>query len=351
MTKLIPDQNQTTPLLEEKRKPSMLATGTLLLVIIALLALAWQWLNTRHKFNEIEQSLSHKLETYQALNQQSLALAKQAEERSMQANARTVILEQKVAESRDQQEVLQTLYNQLAENRESTAVAEVEQLLTIANQQLQLAGNVKSALLALESAQKRMQPINLARATQLRNTLTLEIENLRKLPQVDIIGMSNQLTTLSELCGALPLISERMPITNASTAQKESYPSQQSALQKFKLGVWEDIKKMISVERIDKPEPPLLAADHVFYLRENLKLRLLTARIALLQRDEATYKADLQTVNHWLSQYFDTQHPDTIKALNIVKKLSSNDISLELPQLVDSLAAVSRYKLSLENNE
>ncbi len=342
--------NQAPPLFEEKRKPSMLTTGTLLLVIVALLTLAWQWLNTRHKFNEVEQSLSHKLEEYQALNQQSLALAKQAEDRSTQANARTVILEQKLAESRDQQEVLQTLYNRLAENRESTAVAEVEQLLNIANQQLQLAGNVKSALLALEAAQQRLQSLDLPRAVQLRETLNLEIENLRELPQIDIISMSAQLTNLSELCTTLPLISERQPTLNAKTKQPPQ-TTPQNALQKFGFAIWDDIKNLVTVERIDRPEPPLLAADHVFYLRENLKLRLLTARIALLQHDEATYKADLNTVSGWLNQYFDTKHPNTIKAFNMLKKLSSNNISIELPQLTDSLAAVNRYKLSLEKND
>jgi uroporphyrin-3 C-methyltransferase len=351
MTEPIPHDNRATALFVEKRRPSMLATGTLLLVIIAILTLAWQWLNTRHRFNEVEKSLSHKLEIYQALNQQSLALATQAEERSTQANARTVLLEQKLAESRDQQEVLQTLYNQLAENRESTAVAEVEQLLNIANQQLQLAGNVKSALLALQAAQKRLQPIDLPRATQLRETLNLEIEKLRDLPQVDVITLSAQLTYLSELCSTLPLISERQPTLNANAVQQESQTTEKNALQRFAFSIWDDIKNLVTVERIDKPEPPLLAADHAFYLHENLKLRLLTARIALLQHDEATYKADLNTVNNWLNQYFDTKHPNTIKAFNLLKKLSSNNISIELPQLTDSLAAVNRYKLSLEQSD
>jgi uroporphyrin-3 C-methyltransferase len=335
---------------EEKRKPSLLATGTLLLVVIALFTLAWQWLNTRHKFNEVEKSLSHKLEEYQALNQQSLTLAKKAEERSTQANARVVILEQKLAESRDQQEVLQTLYNQLAENRESAAVAEVEQLLNIANQQLQLAGNIKSALLALQAAEKKLQPLDLPGAIALRETLHLEIENLRELPQVDLISMSAQLTYLSELCHTLPLISERQPTLNANASKKSLNDAPQNTFQRFAYSIWDDIKNLITVERIDKPEPPLLAADHAFYLRENLKLRLLTARVALLQHDQATYKSDLNTVNGWLIQYFDTKHPNTIKALNMLKKLSSNNISIELPQLTESLAAVSRYKLSLEKN-
>ena len=118
----------------QNSKLSMMSIVTTVIIIITLLTLAGQWLNTRHKFNEIERSLSHKLDQYQAINQQSLALAKQAQERSTQANARTIVLEQKLAESRDQQEALQTLYTQLAESRESTAAAEVEQLLTIASQ-------------------------------------------------------------------------------------------------------------------------------------------------------------------------------------------------------------------------
>jgi len=334
----------------QNSKLSVMSIATTAIIIIALFTLAWQWLNTRHKFNEIEHSLSRKLDQYQTINQQSLALAKQAEERSAQANARTIVLEQKLAESRDQQEALQTLYTQLAESRESTAVAEVEQLLTIASQQLQLSGNVKSALLALQAAQKRLEPLDLPRAIQLRETLSLEIENLREIPQIDVINMSAQLTHLSELCGKLPLISERQPTLNAKAAADKLAAQPVSALQKVIQPMWEDIKNLVTVERISKPEPPLLAVDQAFYLRENLKLRLLTARIALLQHDEATYKADLNTVKQWLNEYFDTKHPDTIKAFNLLKKLSSNNISIELPQLTDSFAAVNRYKLTLEKN-
>lgn len=340
------------------RKPSLFANTALILVVIALLTLAWQWLNTRHRFNEIEKSLSQKLETYQALNQQSILLAKQAEERSTQANARTVILEQKLEESRDQQDVLQTLYDQLAENREATAVAEVEQLLTIANQQLQLVGNVKSALLALQAADKRLEPLDLPRARPLREALAAEIDSLHKLPQVDVMSISAQLESLGDLCASLPLISERQPTLNANviaqnTPQTRNLGSIQniSDLQKLGFSIWNDIKNLVTVERIDKPEPPLLSPDHAFYLRENLKLRLLTARVALLQHDEASYNADIKAVNEWLNQYFDTKHPNTIKAFKLLKKLSGNNVGIELPQLTESLAAVNRYKQSLEKGD
>ncbi len=94
----------------QNSKLSMMSKATTVIIVIALLTLVWQWLNTRQKFNEIEHSLGRKLEQYQSINQQSLALAKQAEERSSQANARTIVLEQKLAESRDQQDAPQTLY-------------------------------------------------------------------------------------------------------------------------------------------------------------------------------------------------------------------------------------------------
>ena len=93
-----------------KNKLSIVNLGWVVLVIGAITTLGWQWLNTRHRFNAIEQSLSQKLEQYQTINKQSLELARLAQERSVQANMRTIVLEQKLAESRDQQEALQTLY-------------------------------------------------------------------------------------------------------------------------------------------------------------------------------------------------------------------------------------------------
>lgn len=336
----------------DRRKPSLFANTALILALIALVALAWQWVNTRQRVNDIEKSLSLKLEAYQALNQQSLMLAKQAEERSTEANARTVVLEQKLEESRDQQDVLQTLYDQLAENREATAVSEVEQLLTIANQQLQLVGNVKTALLALQAADSRLEPLNLPRANQLRETLALEIKNLRRLPQVDVVSMSAQLETLGDLCAAIPLISERQPTLNTKAAQQNAANlTHLNTFQKVTYPIWNDIKNLVTVERIDKPEPPLLSTDHAFYLRENLKLRLLTARIALLQHDEISYKADLATITSWINEYFDAKHPKATQAFKLLKTLSSNNIDIQLPKLTDSIAAINRYKLSLENTD
>ena len=108
---------------------------------------------------------------------------------------------------------------------------------------------------------------------------------------------------------------------------------------------------MVRLERIDRPEPPLLPPEQEFFLRENLKLRLLTARIALLQHDEASYRADLQTAEQWLRNYFDLRHRATQAALVNIQQLSSSNIVIELPDISESLGLLNRYKLTLEHGE
>jgi uroporphyrin-III C-methyltransferase len=326
------------------RRSSLFARTALLLVIIALLTLAWQWLNTRHRFNQVEQSLSERLEQLKETSQQSLALARNADERSVETAARAAQLEQRLAESQDQQEALQTLYMELANNREERLISEVEQLLIIANQQLQLVGNLKSALIALQTADGRLQQLDTPQVIQLRKQVAQDLQRLQSLPTVDIVGMSLKLANLAESIDSLPLVSERHP-TSSPPPQPEW---QHSPLRRFAQELWHDLKQMVRLERVDRPEPPLLAPDQTFFLRENIKLRLLTARIALLQHDEATYRSDLSAAEKWLNSHFDQREPVTKSALRTIAQLSASDITIQLPDISESLALVSKYKLTLE---
>ena len=70
------------------------------------------------------------------------------------------LLEAKLAESQSQQLALEELYQELTRNRDEATLEEVEQLLLIANQQLQLASNVKAALIAMQEADARLQRID-----------------------------------------------------------------------------------------------------------------------------------------------------------------------------------------------
>jgi uroporphyrin-III C-methyltransferase len=336
---------------DRQNQPSVMAIIAMLLSFSCIGLIAWVWVVSNQHFSEIEKSLSNKLDDFRGVNEQAFALAKQADERSAQTQAQTILIQEKLAESRDQQEVLQTLYDQLAEDREETVLAEVEQLVTIANQQLQLSNNIKAALLAMQAAEKHLEPIHLPRANQLREVIGNDIQMLREYPQTDMLQVSDELDRLTMLCTNLPLISERKNnIDPVDTKQNLYEATKFGKVQRFAYAVWDDMKQLVTIERMDKPEPPLLTASHSFYLRENLKLRLITARIAFLQHDETSYNADLSTVKDWLNQYFDTKHPNAENALTVIAALQANKIAIEMPQLKESIEAIARYKVSLEKS-
>src|SRR5450830_1117494 len=324
---------------------SFLNSAALVIALLALLGTVWLSISSRHGYTKLERGLTERLEKFDATNQQSLALAKNSDERSIESSARTSILEEKLGESLDQQESLETLYIELANNREERLLAEVEQLLIIANQQLQLAGNIKLSLLALQTADSRLQQLDSLQVTQLRKSVAQDIQRLQAMPLIDVVGMSLKLESLADSIDHLPLVSERHP---ESTMPVENAAPEQNRWQKFAYEIWQDFKSMIRIERIDRAEPPLLAPDQNFFLRENIKLRLLTARIALLQHDEVTYRKDLEASENWLRAHFDLRELETKNALATIKELSASNIVLDIPDISPSLALVSKYKLSLE---
>ncbi len=338
---------QAVDTIVDRRRPSLFIQAALVMAIVALCIVAWQWIATRHTVKRLEQDLTQKLAEFNGINQQSLALARNADDRSSSAIARSSLLEQKLAESLDQQEALQTLYSELANNQEERVISEVEQLLIIANQQLQLAGNIKPALLALQTAATRLQNLDAPMALQLRKVLGGDIQRLQSLPLVDLVGMSLKLENLTGNIDSLPLVSDRHPKEKTALAPQFSSSPWRHLVEE----VWQDIKGMIRLERIDRPEPPLLAPDQTFFLRENIKLHLLTARIALLQRDEATYKSDLQSAEKWLRGNFDLREPETQSALATLHQLSADSIVIQLPDISESLGLVSKYKLTLERSD
>jgi uroporphyrin-3 C-methyltransferase len=97
--------------------------------------------------------------------------------------------------------------------------------------------------------------------------------------------------------------------------------------------MWEDLRSLVRIERVNAPEAPLLAPDQAFFLRENLKLRLLGARLALLARDQLSYKADLSAAIEWSSRYFDAAAPVVASSIDTLNSMAQSDIRIELTDL------------------
>jgi uncharacterized protein HemX len=112
--------------------------------------------------------------------------------------------------------------------------------------------------------------------------------------------------------------------------------------------VWDEMKQLVRIRNVDRPDAALLSPAQAYFLRENLQLRLLNARQALLARDPARFGADLEAARTWMTRYYDTRAKSTAAALASLKQLSASSINVELPTIADSLAAVRNFKMSRE---
>lgn len=313
----------------------------LVAVVLAAALTALFWLDTRQRIGATQEELAHRLRDIEADARDARSLARQSQESSREAQSRLGQLEARFAESQSQQLALEALYQELSRNRDEWQLAEIEQVLAIASQQLQLAGNVRAALLALQLAEARLSRTDRPQFLPVRRALARDIERLKSLPTIDFPSMSARIDTLVASVDTLPLAYDER---SERAASKEAAAAAGGFWSRLGAEVWGELKQLVVVRQLGTPEPPLLPPEQAYFVRENLRLRLLNARLSLLARDEAGYREDLRAVQGWLRRYFDVRSKQTTDALAQVKQLSSTSISFEMPSISDSLDAVRGFK-------
>jgi len=323
-------------------------SGTLAAALIALLALsvaAWQWHESRAGLSTLRQEVARKLADADLQSKEGRLVSEQAREAVAEAQVKLGVLETRLAESQSQQVALEALYQELSRNRDDWAYAEVEQSLFIASQQLQLAGSVKSALIALQTADARLQRLNRPQLTALRKSINRDIERLKAAPHVDMVAISARLDTVVSQLDRLPLAMDSRP---AQAAPAASGASEAGWWTRFWREAWMELKQLVRVQQMDRPDVPLLAPGQSYFLRENLRLRLLGARLALLARDGASYKADLKAARDWLERYYDTANSSVAHTLGVLRGLQETEVSIEAPDISATLEAMRTVRISRE---
>jgi len=316
--------------------------GLAMLLALAALGLAlWQMHSTRQELEAVRQDVGRRLADVDAQNKAGRIASDQLREATREAAVKIGVLEAKLAESQSQQIALEALYQDLSRNRDEWAFAEIEQTLLIASQQLQLAGNVKAALIALQATDTRLQAMNRPQFTALRTAIARDIAKLKAAPAVDPVGWSGRIDALLAGVDRLPLAAETRPVADGvSGVAAPAADVNEGAAARFWREVWGDLKQLVRVQRMDRADVPLLSPAQTFFLRENLKLRLLTARMALLTRDQAVFRNDLKAAREWLARYFDVRDKSVASAVNSLNSLQSADIQIELPDMAATLEAM-----------
>jgi uroporphyrin-3 C-methyltransferase len=321
----------------------------LILAAIFAAALTWQWYDNRSQISELQHELAKRLAEAEAFSKESRYLAGEASEAGRRTESKVGVLDAKLSESQSQQLALEALYQELTRNRDEVTLEEVEQLLLIANQQLQLANNVKAALIALQEADVRLQRIDRPQLTSIRKILSLDMDLLKTAPYVDTVGISLRLDSLAREIDKLPLAMELRPLDE--TKPSPAGPDTGSVWLRFAHEIWEDIKQLVRVQNMNKPDVALLPPSQAYFVRENLRLRLLSARHALLARNPASFKADIEASLDWTNRYFDTSSEAVSSMLETLGELRESDVGVELPLISASLDAIRKYRLAKDRGK
>jgi uroporphyrin-3 C-methyltransferase len=327
------------------RAPASVSRWMLAVVAaVAILAALAAWFDGRRTEQELRAEVAERLASVESASQAAGKAQTQLATQVRDAQAKITLLETRLAESQAQQAALEALYRDLAPSRDEIALSEIEQVLLVANQQLQLAGNVTSALIALQLAEAKLQRLDRPQFLPLRRALAKDVDRLKAMPYVDVAGMSLKLDQALASIDKLPLaMDERVPLP---AKDDKAPPVDESALQRFLREAWADVRQLIRVEVADRPAAPLVPPAQQYFLRENLRLRLLTARIALLAHDDANFQADLAAADLWLAQYFDTRAKPVQVFQATVKQLAATPMPGTTPDITVSLEALRVLRLA-----
>jgi uroporphyrin-3 C-methyltransferase len=366
-----PDSYLTSP--AEPRVPEGQRVGGLLnkpqnvaIIVLAVLLGLQAW-STHTRFNRLREDVAKTLQKDNASNAETAQLVRETQETAKELQVKVGVLESRQSESQSQQAALEQMYQDISKNRDEWALSEIEQVLSTASQQLQLAGNVTGALIALANADRSLSRSDKPQFITIRRAIARDIDKLKALPQVDQAGIALRLDNVIGMIDNLPLLADEKPaepiapprvvpsarpvkaVKGAPAAQ--AVPAEPTVGQRmvatwrnWSHEMWDDMRQLIRVRTVDTPEALMLSPSEAYFVRENLKLRLLNARLALLSRNEGTFRDDLGSAQQMLGRYFDTKARSTLSVQALLRQVQANNVTIEVPDLSESLNAVRNYK-------
>jgi uroporphyrin-3 C-methyltransferase len=219
------------------------------------------------------------------------------------------------------------------------ALAEIEYLLIIATQRLVLSRDPRTALAALEAADRRLAGFEEPALTALRAQFASDMNALRAVPDVDIAGLSLFLADLAQRVELLPLRDEYLQ-RREEAATQPAVPETARGWRGFWQGIWNEISRHMIVTRTDRGARVTLLPEEKFFLAHNLRLQLETARLAVLRGDTGSLHASLAIAGDWLRTYYDSGSAAVANVLESMTRMSSIRLDPELPDISSSLESV-----------
>ncbi|MDI1258567.1 uroporphyrinogen-III C-methyltransferase [Aquabacterium sp.] len=333
---------------------------------------AWLAWTTQKKVDTLEQELVRRQQDSQGQATEARLLAKQAQEISREAAARTTLLETRLNEVTLQRSQVEDLIKSMSLSRDENLVVDIEAALRVAVQQSALTGSAEPLIMAMKSAEDRLSRARQPRLDGVRRSLAKDLDRLKSTRVADLSSLTIRLDEAIRLVDELPLISQPVdqsgralarptapaPKVNKAAQRARQAASSASSADTAPLDVplgdqfmqwgqstartaWQEAQALVRITRIRQPEAILITPEQSFFLRENLKLRLLNARLALLSRQSASAVADVNVAQAALTKYFDTQSRKTQLLQSLLTDVATQSPQTLVPRPDDTLATLA----------
>ena len=325
-----------------------IAVGAALLAAACAAAIVTAW-NAQQRVKALEVELVKRQQDAGAQATEARMLAKEAQELSREAAAKMALLEARVAETSMQRTQLEDLIQSLARSRDENVLADVEAAIRVALQQSAITGSADPLVVTLKQADERLARYNQPRLERVRRAVAQDLERTRSAGVADIALLTIRLDEAIRSVDELPLLAalERRapprasapaaPASAASAAARHWSDPWRNAGDHL----WQEVRSLVRVTRIDQPEAMLVAPEQAFFLRENLKLRLLNARLAVLSRQFDTAQSDLRDASAALERYFDRGSRRVVAAQELVRQVATQARLVNVPRPDATLAAIA----------
>ena len=339
-------QNQPAPVIIKQSGGRGLAVGALVLALLGLGASGFLFVQGQNVLKNQELSFNQKLDKAALGESENALLLKDHLNRQTAIQAEIDRLGKAQMANNEQILLTQKAYQELTKGRVNWLVDEAETMLNLASQQLLLSGNVQGAAAVLEHIDGRLSRFDQPELLSIKQAVSHDLAALKNRPYVDISGTALRLDRLETAVSGLPLVLDGVlqPGEQAQSNGASSGSWWQNAWDKSLVA----LKGLVEVRRLDNKDAMLLSPEQAYFVRENLRLRLLDARTALLQHNGEVYQNDLNKVETTVKQYFDVQSPTTqawLKELDELKALEVRMVSDDA--LKASQAAVRNYQNSV----
>ena len=315
--------------------------GLILAWVVAALALAatlllWQ------KVSSMQEQLARQSADASSKSVEARTLARQADTQVRDALGKLAALDGRVSDLAAYRIQMEELVQSVARNRDANLAAELESALRVAQDQAQLTGSVQPLLAALRSTERRVAASNDPRLAPVARAAAQDLERVKNANITDTAGLLARIDQLLRQVDELPVANAVGRQRSGTPLHERAQPAPTTWWERWGRSVLDEARDLLRVSRIERPEASMLSPDQAFFVRENLKLRLQGARLALLARQYEAARADLAAAAASLGTWFDPASRRTQAAATLLQRLRAETHDATLPRVDDTLVALSQ---------